>query len=81
MPMRRRREESFLVNAWIEEALASEDAESDAKLAAKRSNRDSYSYDRPLLTAALDLPVRYPILSDLKELCPLLEAETSAQFE
>jgi hypothetical protein len=81
MSMRRRHEESFLVNSWIEEALASEDAESDAKVVAKRATRDSYSYDRPLLSATLDVPVRYPILSDLKELCPLLEAETSAQFE
>jgi hypothetical protein len=61
----------FIVDAWIEEALASQDAESDALVAAKRANRDSYSFENPPISGT-----RARILSDLKELSPMLEAES-----
>lgn len=72
MSTRRRNEGLFVVNAWIEEALDSEDSISDALVAAKRANRDSYSFDEPPLSGT-----RARVLSDLKELSPVLEAESA----
>lgn len=78
----RRNEALFLVDSWIEEALASHDAVSDAKVLDKRPARDSYAYDRPLLSAAMSVPPRAALMSDLSELCPLLEGDElePAQF-
>ena len=77
MSTRRRHEQLFLVDAWIEEALASEDAESDALVAAKRANRDSYSFENPPISGT-----RARMLSELKELSPLLEeSETPELFD
>lgn len=70
----RRQGKLNLVNAWIDELLAGEPM-AEERVLEQRSQRDSYSFDRPLLAATLSLPPRHPILSDLRELCPLLEAE------
>jgi hypothetical protein len=70
MSTRRRNEGLFVVNAWIEEALASEDAESDVLVAAKRANRDSYSFENPPISGT-----RTRMPSELKELSPMLESE------
>jgi hypothetical protein len=70
----RRQEKVQLVNAWIDELLAGDSAAQELVLE-QRAQRDSYSFDRPLLAASLSLPPRHAILSDLRELCPLLEAE------
>ena len=76
MAPRRLSEGLFLVSAWIEEVLQSNDLESDARVAAKRGPRDSYSHDRPLLATGLRLP--RPLFSDVKELSPLLEGDERA---
>lgn len=73
MSSHRRGEKLQLVNAWIEELLAGEVPGIEERVLELRSQRDSYSFDRPLLSTSL-VPVR-PILSDLRELCPLLESE------
>jgi hypothetical protein len=71
----RRGEKLQLVNAWIEELLRGEGPALEERVLEQRSQRDSYSFDRPLLSASLALPVRHPILSDLRELSPLLESD------
>jgi hypothetical protein len=76
----RRQEKLHLVNAWIEELLASESSAAEERVLEQRSQRDSYSFDRPLLSASLSLPARHPILSDLRELSPLLESERLSEM-
>lgn len=72
MSARRRHEGLFGVNAWIEEALASEDAASDALIAEKRANRDSYSFECPPISGT-----RARMPSELRELSPVLEADSA----
>jgi hypothetical protein len=75
MPSYRRKGKLHLVNAWIEELLQGDDVAVEQRVLEQRSQRDSYSFDRPLLAVSLSLPVRAPILSDLRELSPLLEGD------
>ena len=76
--MARRNQALFLVESWIEEALASDSSESDTRVIAKRPPRDSYTHDRPLLSTGIRrLPPRDGRPSDLNELSPLLEGDES----
>jgi hypothetical protein len=70
---RHRKGQFHLVNSWIEEALFND--ECDEHAVTVRPPRDSYSYERPLLSAAFAPHPRHPILSDVKELSLTLEAE------
>jgi len=72
MSTRRRNEGLFGVDAWIDEALASDDAESDAQVAAKRANRGSSSFECPPISG-----MRARLQSDLRELSPVLEADST----
>jgi hypothetical protein len=73
---RHRKGQFHLVNSWIEEALVSDECDEHAvTVRPPRGPRDSYSYDRPLLSAAFAPHPRHPILSDVKELSRALEAE------
>jgi hypothetical protein len=80
MSSRVRKGKLHLVNAWIEELLAGESTPVEELVLEQRSQRDSYSFDRPLLSASLSLSSRHPILSDLRELSPLLESERLSEL-
>ena len=80
MSSRRRHGKLHLVNAWIEELLQGEDAALEQRVIERRSQRDSYSFDRPLISTQLSVSARYPILSDLRELSPLLESERLSEL-
>ncbi len=71
---RGRQTKLHLVNAWIDELLAAESPAEEEIVIERRGQRDSYSFDRPLISASLSMSLR-PILSDLRELSPLLESE------
>lgn len=75
MSLRHRNGQFHLLNSWIEEALVSDEAECDEHAVTRRPPRDSFSQERPLLSAALTLRTRRPILSDVKELSLMLEAD------
>jgi len=72
---RGRQTKLHLVNAWIDELLAAESPAEEEIVLERRGQRDSYSFDRPLISASLHISLRHPILSDLRELSPLLESE------
>lgn len=71
MSLRHRNGQFHLLNSWIEEALVSDEAECDEHAVTRRPPRDSFSQERPLLS----LRARRPILSDVKELSLMLEAD------
>ena len=73
MSIRRRSGGFQLVSSWIEEALLADSEEHEDSRVTQRPARDSYTHDRPLLSASIAYRGRSPLLSDLKELCPLLE--------
>lgn len=74
MSAHRRNEVVLLHAAWMEEAFEDDGEASDTQVLARRAPRDSYTHDRPMLSASLDLPAHYAM--DLEDLNPLLDDES-----